>query len=625
MLMVEGNLALAEIENIPWETIPFMKADGASDTEKPASPIASPQLDEDSPIPLKGTTPISYGDDVWRFNQVVKNINSCTYDISFKGLDPSVAIYCKNYVLRCLIESRVKIPTISNTVLQFSRTLNIIDKPIETISEGDIRNAIDSIDAGTGTKRRYYNSLWKIFSYIEAHEGITLSLDTYRLKTTSKKLRRMEGALADARKTPNIPEELYASVLEMALKVMEDDGATYNDRLTAATLVILTQTGLRASDLMGLKIKDLHSKAWKKIGRRYNWIHYQSRKPTKAGQPLEEFDIFASPICAKAYKTAIKLRKSNPPGIDSPYLYKPINRFASTKDDGKPTDSAVFLDRYRLLLRDYLRPVCERKWEGINLVKVKKKGSNSREHIALSIPSSSQYRVHLATTLYEKQVPLEYIRRFMGHLSGAMEAYYVRPKDEFQENIELAEKIIKEVVGDDVLPLGGIGGPEIRDFLKNEAKEGRIDVFANPHELIERLGGNLVIRGKTGGYCCIRATAIPCSRDASTNDILCAYGACPNLHHFYHMADMTYLDFQSTIEAYTHNTEIGKPKAAAKELNKAKAVARNRLLPELDELKNTISEIGKDEVLSRYPSLSWVIENEEYIRKEAFEWISRKQ
>ena len=44
-------------------------------------------------------------------------------------------------------------------------------------------------------------------------------------------------------------------------------------------------------------------------------------------------------------------------------------------------------------------------------------------------PTFTQLRVHMCSELYAKGCPIEYIEKFMSHLSAEMACYYVRPKN----------------------------------------------------------------------------------------------------------------------------------------------------------------------------------------------------
>ena len=201
----------------------------------------------------------------------------------------------------------------------------------------------------------------------------------------------------------------------------------------------------------------------------------------------------------------------------------------------------------------------------------------------------------------------------MGHLSEYMLGYYVRPKDTYQENIAYTEKIIREIAGDDLTPIG-LMGSDLRDSIKIFIQDKNLDVRKDIHEIVSALGDKLIIRGKTGGVC-IKTSLMPCSRDARTNEVTCAYNVCPNLFHFYYMADISYLDFRTLQETYEACLASGHTRAAQKELQKIKDLLRRKLIPELDELNREIERKGIQAITLRYPSLGDVIRNQPEIRK----------
>ena len=100
----------------------------------------------------------------------------------------------------------------------------------------------------------------------------------------------------------------------------------------------------------------------------------------------------------------------------------------------------------------------------------------------------------------------------MGHLSEYMLGYYVRPKDTYQENIAYSEKVIREIAGDDLTPIG-LMGSDLRENIKLFISERKLNVKTDTSQIMEALGNKLVIRGKTGGVC-IKTSLMPCARDA---------------------------------------------------------------------------------------------------------------
>ncbi len=289
--------------------------------------------------------------------------------------------------------------------------------------------------------------------------------------------------------------------------------------------------------------------------------------------------------------------------------------------DVYPLPNHRFRKEFKRFLHKNLPKEAYKDWPGIVKTSFSVGSGRTKQHFLISAPDTRQFRVHLCTALYNKGIPLVYIQKYMGHLSEYMLGYYVRPKDTYQENIAYSEKVIREIAGDDLTPIG-LMGSELRENIKLFISERNLNVKTDIAQILEAFGNKLVIRGKTGGVC-IKTSLMPCAKDAWTNEVLCAYNLCPNLFHFYYMADLSYIDFKTMQSTYEENLSAGHTKAAQKELKKIKDLLCRKLTPELDELDREITLKGRDHILIRNPSLSTIIDNESYIRKEIELWMQK--
>jgi len=197
--------------------------------------------------------------------------------------------------------------------------------------------------------------------------------------------------------------------------------------------------------------------------------------------------------------------------------------------------------------------------------------------------------------------------------------YYVRPKNPGHENAEFAERMVKKIAGDDMTPLGKMG-EDIKENLKKFIEEGHYNVKTDTSKILNDLGEKLVIREKGPGLCCIKTSIIPCKYDARTDKMLCAFGMCPNIFHFYDMINVTYMQFQELQNSYQQNKDNGFQRAAEKELNKLKSFCKGRLIPELDELEKVVNKTGLDEFIKKHPDLQYYAKNINNIRKEIQIW-----
>lgn len=290
-----------------------------------------------------------------------------------------------------------------------------------------------------------------------------------------------------------------------------------------------------------------------------------------------------------------------------------------------PVSNNTFNRLFKQFLYEELHEKALIKWDDVPQSKFHPARTPCSMQVLLSIPDTRQFRVHLCTTLYnDYNVPLEFIRRYMGHLSEYMMGYYVRPKDTYQEDIAYAEKAIQEIAGkEDLRLLGGSSPDSLKENIKKFIAEKHINVMTNTKAVIDAFGDKLIIRGKRGGMC-IKTSILPCAKDRRSNALYCSYNLCPNLFHFFYMVDASYADFKTLQETYKAAQVHGHTRAAEKELYKLRELCGKTLTPELDELQREIERKGVAHIIEKYPSLLPIIENMDNIRKEVSEWMTRK-
>lgn len=163
-------------------------------------------------------------------------------------------------------------------------------------------------------------------------------------------------------------------------------------------------------------------------------------------------------------------------------------------------------------------------------------------------------------------------------------------------------------------------GEALRDNLVRFVEDGHYNVKTDAAQILNDLGEKLVIREKGPGLCCIKTSIVPCKNDARTNEILCAYGMCPNIFHFYDMLDVTYMQFHALQETYQENLNNGFTRAAQKELNKLKDFIRRRLMPELKELGRILEKTEIDDFCVEHPDLASFARNYDQIIEEVKQW-----
>lgn len=600
------------VDGIPWERTPLHAylIDGDSYMEALLSVINRTPIQNEK---------IQFSSDVWDFNPYFEGINSTSYRINFNGLSNKIKEYVKFFALHAIM-GKNKIPTVHMRVIQFKRVItNILaDKPITILTTSSICDYINQQNIKPGTKHDLYVAMASVLYFIKYNCQIPLLVDIETLQKKSAIEKKICKSVDS--KLPNIPERYFNAILSTAVRIMRDNNAEYNLRATACCIVMLSQLGLRINELLAIRTTDKREKNLSKSGHSVRYLHYRSFKPSKAHQPVQEFDIFCTEPCCEAFDTLEKIRLSNKLALNNDYLY--VLMPAEKSKNELPISNKRFRNEYAKLLHNELPTESHMDWLGINKIKFQVR---KNVFVPLSLPDTRQYRVHLCSTLYnEYNVPLEFIRRYMGHLTEYMMGYYVRPKDTYQEDIAASEKALQQIVGtEDLALLGGVNGAEIKERIKAFIEENHFNVMESPRAVIDAYGDKLIIRGKRGGMC-IKTSIMPCSKDRRTNSLYCAYDICPNLFHFFYNADASYADFRTLQATYAAAKESHHTRAAEKELHKLHDLCSNILVPELDELDKEIAKKGVQHIMDNYPTLIPIIENNADIRKEVSAWMSKK-
>lgn len=604
--MIENLLTDNYVKNIPWEKTPrrcFM--DDNNKYEEAFKNVLEY-------VP-NSNNKITYSEKVWNFNQYYKDINSDDYKIDFNKASEDYIDYLKLFVIY-KITQKAKISTIKRRIISFISVISAIkneqNKPFSLITTDDIKNEIESRNIISSTKHSLYVATYLIYEFIIKNYELSLLVDVNELQKKSAEDRALSKK--ENTKIPNIPEEYYSVILTKAIETLDNEKASYNRRMTAGLIIIETQTGLRTQDLLGLKVNDIHEKKLPVSDVVCNYLHFQTRKPSKAHSDMLEFDIYASKLCAEAFNKMNILRKKCA-YKNEPYLYVLDSIGRSTNK--YPISTERLQMEYRKFFLEELKNLTREKWEGITPVK----HVWGNKTYQLNIPEIRQYRVHLATALYNNGVSLNYIKKYLGHLSEYMLGYYVRPKNPGHENAKYAERIVKKIAGDDMTPLGSMGA-ELKQNLQQFIKDGKYNVKSDTSKILNDLGENLVIREKGPGLCCIKTTIIPCKYDARTDKMLCAFGTCPNIFHFFDMINVSYMQFHELQNSYQQNKDNGFKRAAEKELNKLKSFCKGRLTPELDELERVVKIKGLSAFVKQYPDLQYYATNIGNIRKEIQLW-----
>jgi len=568
---------------------------------------------------------IDFQSDVWDFRPMYPGRPGKMLVLRFGNLaTPRLKRFVKFY-LRFCYEVRGTRPS---TLYAFLRLLGIITSRIvkapdavhddlDMITTEDLfeactrKSAVDGeLDTKAATRNYYFRISYGFWLYCIETCKMDFPVSLEALKAWSDDYGRL--AMLEESRIPDIPEEYYQAILSKCLEVVRSGKGEYryNDVLVAAVIVILTQTGMRISDALSLKTSDLRDVVVESTGEKTAILQFGSSKPTKGHGDILRFDVFASDICAEAFRRLLELRKESPMAGTSDLLVVPRFPRKGRTEPYNPTDVRSFMQLF--FLRN-LPLYCRRPWPGLKKQMLAFEYA-SGERPDLWIPGTHQYRVHLCSYLYRKGVSIIIIEKHLAHLSESMYGYYIRLADNRDKLAGFAEKFIEDYVrrGYDVVESEGA---KVQEAVLRFLKEKNVSVKASSDDILNALKGQVTVRQKGLGYC-VRASFTPCNDEPVGNRLLCTFGMCPNYVTLFHAADATLSIFRDHMSAYRLNLAAGHWNAAAKELSDAKQVAERHLIPQLHALEKEYDALGWDEILRRHPHLKDVVYNLSEIKRE---------
>lgn len=621
------GLAAKYFDNIPWDSYEHHLFGLRDDNWKKVMEYISRNINVDENLMGK----IDFVSDRWDLS-IFGQVGTQSDVVYFKRLSNPLKTYVKFFVLYQIGEKRCKPSTPIHRIHDFTNfwsqvTSRLGVTAISDVNEDVIQTFFSEYDVSVSQLRGMYYSVVDVFTFISDNFGVVLNFDIAKLRR--KRVSVNYQAKESEEKTPPIPDELYHMILNAYCEHMRDETADNDERMVSALMVEESQTGFRAIDLISTLISRLKTIDVEVNGemKQMHYIHYINHKPSRPTQ-VRECDVYCSTLCQEAIDILLRLRKANKYADETDLLFIP-SMWTPEKGMNTPVILQTFHMINKVVLLRKLGKQLDRDWEGVTRSKfdgtLHLRESFGIKTDRLAYPNLPQYRVTLATNLYEQGVPLKVIQMTLGHMSDMMEGYYCRPKNDVAEDLAAAH-VVLNAISEDALPMipaTGKGDERLLESINAFIAENHVDVRGDIKKVMDEFVGRLSIRAKLGGYC-IKGSLLDCAEDANTNEYLCMYGLCPNIRHFFFNAAASYDDFKRTVATYEHADRHNHKKDRLREARKLKAIAENRLLPELDELEKAISQHGRDAVYMKYPSVAYVADNIDLVRKEASEWINRE-
>lgn len=634
-----NNLKLSRINQIEYTSDEFIPANNIGNFLNIAHKIETLDI-----IPIKNLD-IKFSDDIWDFTPILpkekqKLLEAC---FIFTNISENYKKDAKLYVYWTITHNkkrRISIdslyyefvlqrPFLNYLSEQYISSINYIDFGIISAFLSDLRDS----GLSDATLLNYVNAISQLLKFYNNN-----NMTDKDFSPIISKLKDINGKLCtlirnnEDRKTKDIPNEYFNNLLSTCIKTMNSESLDINTRGYAAMIVLLSQTGLRRTQLCTLKCNAISEVSILSNTKTAYFLEFIEIKKGVGNSPNTTNNTILNDLGYKAYKLLEKLFEKQRKKFKTDYLFVPLYSKQSPMDPGKFSTNLMRLvvklgheigavntsDKYPELKTTKFSN-CKKTYD----IRDKKVLASYNNDDIICYPTPHQFRVHLCTELYYKNVPFNVIQHYMNHLSEDMVDYYVRREEYTEKEDDFASAVIRTIVEESTEPLG-TGSDKLMIKINEFLEKGKFNISKDIDTIISELKRKMPIKEKLGGICIKSGPKRDCSKDGQSDELYCSYGICPNHFHLYTMADISYTKCKALYKTMEHNKIQGFLRQSQKEKNKLVYVAEKSLKPELDQLKDKIKDKGSDWIKDRYPDLTPIIDNLDTITKEVDSWIKLK-
>ena len=633
---------------------------------------------------------IIFSDSLWDFSYLNKlNRESSNYKFNFSNISEEYLNYIKIIVLEEIIYSQKKMQTINKTfdilrtISNEFNTLGVIS-PI-LVNDTFIKNYINNKEKinGYGYLSRVIPVLKQLVLLIyelreKSNDDIIKYLDYKHKYYNNFKYKKSTNEY--------IPDNFLNNLVSCAVKDGSNNNLKETYRIFSNLLIIVAETGMRIEELILLETNKLSRI---EVGdKEVYYLNFISTKSSSNDNGYRDTYCYLTNLAADAYKRAegivnqlidnmsLKVKfnlyrdiiKNEMKDIDCDKLK--INTFEEVLSKEQLERLNNLARRYIFIsdhtckkilhtssLRDYmyrfvirnnevLSESAKKNPEDISYLRVKSNSifekfygrGEGREisfedikDIKYPYVNFHRFRVTVCTKLYQKGVPLDFIRSHLNHLYDDMTCYYIKNeklKDEIEENIEL----LKDIVDEDGYINKSIDNNI--DITNIENKIEKINSFLKKNKLniksdLEKI---LVILNKSKttivenefGICVKSLISGICKKRKYFNSARDNYYIGLELETFKYI-DLNYERFKQKKSIIEHNKKLVKDDEELKfefdrEVKSLKYFINKTLVKELELLEYEINLKGISNTINSNKNLEFIIRNIECIKGEVSEW-----
>lgn len=585
------------------------------------------------------TPTVNFADNLWVFDEFKRfSGEDWAYTYDFTQLDIAYRNYAKYMILRELFSKHLEFNTVGKKFYTIKKLIRYLSRNhIFYPSLIDTR-LLKEFLADTKSERTLSdkkNAIKGFLSEIELRvTGINFS-ECYRYlnEINSKKI----NAEREKGKHKFVPIDVHNKIISIAIKDLRNESLNIPQRAAACMIVLCAETGMRIGEFRILEVDRLDKISIKGETKSFYYLNFKTYKTTKE-EDFKWTRSFITENALLAYETLTEIFKE-----------KRRSKYLFVKETG--TEVSKTMLRYRLI-EFFYRHQNELMLERINdyeesqFAVTRKRNFKSLRFVPDDEMDSDifyvtfhQYRVVLATILYNKGYHLDFIRQHMNHLTEEMTRHYIRLNEMEKLEVNAIETLQKRSSGDGTTLITDVNGTsdkyikeelqteqyqEIYERINKFLKKNKFNIFADINEIVTRLSrvDNPIADMELG--LCVKSFNKLCERNkyiSSLNDAYYLGVQISSLDDF----PYTIKRFQEKTKIIAHNEKLYKknPKYInefQRELKGIKKYINRKLKPELELLKEEIKDFGLESVNKRFPELVDVTGNISKIEKQVQEW-----
>lgn len=578
-------------------------------------------------LPVAGVD-IFFNDDKWDFSKLDK-LNSNYSVLRFSTIHESYKQLVKWAVLKEKIHSRKKMSTIYNELQWMKKvvrflvnerilnpkfiTLFVVKKYIEMIN--------DEFTLENLRKQRKNVFILLLKQLGEDNPGVDYHLLISELQKYDSNKNKAQRKV---HKTPMIPNEYITDLVSSALEEIQSGDKTISRQVEeACVILLLSQTGMRIGELRLLEAQKKKHLSILNDTEQASYLEFVTFKTVKQNEFRWTYCVL-NEIAEKAYDVLEKITEVRRKKGGSNYL------FTSEKSDRPRSFQSFRNDILKFVARNHKKLNClnlqessliaytlednqEKKRSGYHLSKSQRRGL--RDSDVIHFPRPHQFRVTLATHLYEKGVSIDWIKEHMNHLSEEMTIHYIRFDEEKSRKDLLLKEMIKKLNEDAI-------NQSEKQIVKNIDKflmENKLNIHADIMDVLLEIDGDLPIREKEQGYCIKSSFGRKCPKNEMIDIKDNLYIHLANCEFL----DITYNRFKRIQKTIEYNKNAGFILEAEREEKRMRKLLDSYLIPEYEDLLNEISIKNIHSVQEEYPHLKEIVLTLDDIGREIEVWKTR--